>query len=149
MFNDVNDLVGIAEVAGVIVMSILYIKSRLPKETIENQGKLIAALQNRLEESIRENKDNLEKYREAEKIMAEKHLQNEKAIADLQGQIKVYKELPLQDIAKSLKALEGIPHEFEKVTENSTKKILEAITNVKTQHVTHQTVDTETVNHKN
>lgn len=148
MFNDVNDLVGIAEVAGVIVMSILYIKSRLPKETIENQGKLIATLQNRLEESIRENKDNLEKYREAEKIMAEKHLQNEKAIADLQGQIKVYKELPLQDIAKSLKVLERIPHEFQKVSEKSTEQILNAVTNVRTQHVTHQTVDTETVKHK-
>lgn len=135
--NDVTSLVGLAEIAGVVVLAILYIKSKIPKETIDQQTKLIDALEKRI--------TNLES--DAKELHAQ-HVENEKTIADLQGQIKVYKELPLQDIAKSLKALERIPHEFQKVSEKSTEQILNAVTNVRTQHVTHQTVDTETVKHK-
>lgn len=135
--NDVTSLVGLAEIAGVVVLAILYIKSKIPKETIDQQTKLIDALEKRI--------TNLES--DAKELHAQ-HVENEKTIADLQGQIKVYKELPLQDIAKSLKVLERIPHEFQKVSEKSTEQILNAVTNVRTQHVTHQTVDTETVKHK-
>lgn len=137
MFDDLTSLIGVGEVIGVVVMAILYVKSRLPKETIEQQTKLIDALNKRLDNLEGENKE-----------LHKQHVDNQKAIADLQGQIKVYKELPLQDIAKSLKALENIPQEFEKVTERSTKQILDAVTNVKTQHVEQQTVNHETVKNK-
>lgn len=137
MFDDLTSLIGVGEVIGVVVMAILYVKSRLPKETIEQQTKLIDALNKRLDNLEGENKE-----------LHKQHVDNQKAIADLQGQIKVYKELPLQDIAKSLKALENIPQEFEKVTEKSTKQILDAVTNIKTQHVEQQTVNHETVKNK-
>ncbi len=137
MFDDLTSLIGVGEVIGVVVMAILYVKSRLPKETIEQQTKLIDALNKLLDNLEGENKE-----------LHKQHVDNQKAIADLQGQIKVYKELPLQDIAKSLKTLENIPQEFEKVTEKSTKQILDAVTNVKTQHVGHQTVEYETVKNK-
>lgn len=137
MFDDLTSLIGVGEVIGVVVMAILYVKSRLPKETIEQQTKLIAALESRINAMEADNKEQLRK-----------HVENEKAIADLQGQIKVYKELPLQDIAKSLKALENIPQEFEKISEKSTRQILDAVTNVKTQHVEQQTVHHETVKNK-
>jgi hypothetical protein len=117
-----------------VLLGILYIKSRLPKETIEQQTKLIAALEGRIKTMEDDNK-----------ILLRKHVENEKAIAMLEGQIKVYKELPLQDIAKSLKALENIPTEFEKITKINTDKILGAITNVQVQHVKTQNVDHETV----
>lgn len=119
-----------------VMLAILYIKSRLPKETIDQQTKLIAALEGRIGVMELDNKEQMKK-----------HIENERAIADLQGQIKVYKELPLQDIARSLKALEGIPAEFEKVTQHSTKQILDAVANkTTTEHVTDRVVDKETVN---
>ena len=127
-------LVVTVEIIVGVLLGILYIKSRLPKETIEQQTKLIAALEGRIKTMEDDNK-----------ILLRKHVENEKAIAMLEGQIKVYKELPLQDIAKSLKALENIPTEFEKITKINTDKILGAITNVQVQHVKTQNVDHETV----
>lgn len=121
-----------------IMLAILYIKSRLPKETIEQQTKLITALEGRIKTMEDENKEQLKK-----------HIENEKAIAELQGQIKVYKELPLQDIAKSLKALENLPQEFEKITKANGDRILEAVGNIKVQNVGQQNVEHETVTNKN
>lgn len=119
------------------MLAFLYIKSRLPKETIEQQSKVISALEKRIEVMEFENKEQLKK-----------HIENEKAIAALQGQIAVYKELPLQDIAKSLKALENLPQEFEKITQANSQKILDAVSNVTVQNVKQQNVDHETVKSK-
>ena len=135
--KDFQIFVTSGEIIGIIVIAILYIKSRLPKQTIDQQGKLIEVLQKRLDEIISENKS-----------LADKHLENEKAIADLQGQIKVYKELPLQDIARSMKALENLPKEFQRISKANTKEIKDAVHNIKEQHVKHQTVDKEVVKHK-
>lgn len=113
-----------------ILLGILYIKSRLPKETIEQQAKLITALEKRI--GVME---------DDQKLMLRNHVENEKKIATLEGQIKVYKELPLQDIANSLKALENLPNEFERITNANGEKIMDSIS-----HVTLQTVDRQTVN---
>ncbi len=101
------------------VLAYLYVKSRLPKETIDQQTKLITTLEVRIKTMEMENREQLKK-----------HIENEKAIAALQGQIAVYKELPLQDIAKSLKALESLPREFQKTTQENGDKILKAINSV-------------------
>lgn len=76
----------------VIVGAVLMIFSRIPRRTIDEQEKLIKALESRisdLEKSHIQDQNN--------------HLESVKAIADLQGQIKVYKELPLTDIATAMK----------------------------------------------
>ena len=124
----------LGEAIAVIAIAIVYVRSRIPKQTIEEQGKLITALQLRIEDMSTENKR-----------LYQKHIDNEKAISDLQGQIKVYKELPLKDIAASLRALENIPTEFERITNSHTKEILNAVSNVKVQRVTTQTVEHEQV----
>lgn len=77
-----------------IVSSVLAIRSQLPKQTIANQKELIDTYEKRLKA--------LEDQAETDK---KQHLENVKAIADLQGQIKVYKEIPLQSIADSMKEL--------------------------------------------
>ena len=137
MTENLTSVVGLAEIAGVVILSIIYVKSRIPKETIEQQSKLIDTLNTRITAMENDNKEQLKK-----------HLENEKAIADLQGQIKVYKEIPLQDISKSLKVLENLPLEFKKISEENAKNIVEAVCHIRKQHVEHQTVDTETVTHK-
>lgn len=147
--NNINIIVLSAEIIAIAVLAIIYIRSRIPKETIAQQGLLIEALQKRLDESIEESKEKDKRYQEYERIMNEKHLANERAIAELQGQIKVYKELPLQDIAKSLKALEILPKEFDRISKQNSKQLLKAIkghsVNIKEQHVDNQTVGSETV----
>ena len=132
--RDIQPIVGLAEVAGVIILSILYIKSRLPGQTIKQQTDLISALEKRVKAMEDERTE----------FVAQNNA-NAKAIASLEGQISVYKELPLQDIAKSLKILENLPTEFAKMTEKNTSVIISAVNNIKEQHVEHQTVDKSTV----
>lgn len=130
-------LITVGEAIAVIAIAVVYVRSRIPKQTIEEQGKLIAALQLRIETMAEENKS-----------LYQKHIDNEKAISDLQGQIKVYKELPLNDIADSLKelrTLKNIPIEFERITRKNTKEILKAVSNVKVQNVKRQNVEHENV----
>lgn len=77
-----------------IISSILAIRSQIPKQTIQNQKELIETYEKRLKA--------LEDQAELDK---KQHLENVKAIAELQGQLKVYKEIPLQQIADSMKEL--------------------------------------------
>lgn len=111
-----------AEILAGIILALLYVKSRIPGETIKQQGELIKALTERQNELINA------------------HVSNEKAISELQGQIKVYKELPLQQIANSLKMLETLPAEFEKISNKSQEHIIQSFQNVTEQHVDNQTV---------
>lgn len=134
---NVQGVVITVEIIVGILLGVLYIKSRLPKETIDQQAKLITALEKRISSMEDEHKD-----------LLNKHVDNEKKIATLEGQIKVYKELPLQDIAKSLKALENLPSEFERITNANGEKIMDKISHITVQTVENQTVKNEIVKHK-
>lgn len=116
MFQDLNDFIGFGEIIVAVIVAFVYVRSRIPKQTIEQQTQLIAALEGRIKAMEDESKEQLKK-----------HIENEKAIADLQGQIKVYKEIPLQDIAKSLKVVENLPKEFERISRNNSNELLKAI----------------------
>lgn len=135
--KDFQVIVVTAEIIAALAIGIVYIKSRLPKETIRQQGELIAALQGRMNEVIQDNTR-----------LQNSHIENQKAIAELQGQIKVYKELPLQDIARSLKVLEGLPETFDKLTKDNTKIVIDAVKEVRSQHVGEQTIDKQTIKDK-
>jgi hypothetical protein len=68
--------------------------SRLPRETIQNQAALIEALNGRivsLEASVKENRDAL--------------LEATRVMGILQGQVEVYKTLPLTSMAASMEAI--------------------------------------------
>ena len=120
-------IIGAEIIAGVIITA-LFVRSRIPKETIEQQGKLIEALT----------------QRQTELLAA--HVTNEKAISELQGQIKVYKELPLRQIADSLKILETLPQEFQRISDQNQEKIIQSFQNVTEQHVDNQTVGGKVTN---
>lgn len=111
-----------AEIIAGIVLAALFVKSRIPKETIAQQGELIKALTQRQQELL------------------DAHVMNEKAISELQGQIKVYKELPLQDIAESLKMLKTLPEQFKAISDASQENIIDSFQNIGVQHVDNQTV---------
>jgi len=120
--------------------------SRIPKQTITSYEQLTTALKGRIEA-----------LEEQSKVDHQNHLENIKAIADLQGQIKVYKELPLQAMAKAMQDISDVNKVIAKSNEIILKTLKEsAITLakenseqttqvVKEQHVEHQTVESETV----
>jgi len=119
MMKELDTIIFGSELVVGAVLAYLYVKSRLPKETIDQQTKLITTLEVRIKTMEMENREQLKK-----------HAENERAISVLQGQIAAYKEIPLQDIAKSLKALENLPREFQKTTQENGDKILKAINSV-------------------
>lgn len=77
--------------------SILALFSRIPKQTIQNQKDLIETYEKRLK-ALEDQKE--EDHRT--------QLQNVRDIADLQGQIKVYKELPLQEMASAMQEISRV-----------------------------------------
>lgn len=82
-----------------IVSSVLAIRSQIPKQTIQNQKELIETYEKRLKA-----------LEDEEKANKKQHIENVKAIAELQGQINVYKELPLQSLADSMKEISATQH---------------------------------------
>lgn len=113
---------------------------------------------------LREQNDELKKQNDAlkeeNKEWLAKHIQNEKAISELNGKIHTLTTVPMADIAQSLKEL----NISNKKSAENTKKTFEILKksaliaekdkkslfsqNIKEQHVKHQTVETETVEHK-
>lgn len=85
------DPISIIGYVSLAVGSILALFSRIPKQTITNYEQLSVAQEKRIAA-----------LEEQSKVDHKNHLENIKAIADLQGQIKVYKELPLQEMAKAM-----------------------------------------------
>ena len=122
------------------VSAVLVIISRIPKQTIEQQKDLIQALTGRIED--------LEKSHEND---VKNHLESVKAIANLQGKIDVYKEIPLKDIADSMKQMSKVNSEIAKsndlilrTLQKSAKTLATENQTVQEQTVIHQTVE-ETV----
>lgn len=101
-------LIAIALVGGTMV----YYRGRIPQQNVKN----LTALTDTYEKRIKALEDELHSNRQSA-------IENAKAIADLQGQIKVYKELPLQELADGIKEVIKISQ----VNANSNQKILEVL----------------------
>lgn len=79
---------------GLIGGTLVYYRSRVPQQNIKN----LQVLTDTYEKRIKALEEELHESRQAA-------VDNAKAIADLQGQIKVYKELPLQELADGIKKI--------------------------------------------
>lgn len=95
---DLNTYLNVISIVSVAVVGFYAVRSKVKNENLKD-------LQDRV--------DILEKERELSRLQ---HLENQKAIAHLEGQLATYKEIPLKSIANSL----------EKLTESNTA-ILETL----------------------
>lgn len=92
----------------------------------------------------------LEKEREDAR---EQHMENQKAISNLEGQLKTYKEIPLKSIASSLEALPKIVDSNSQILETLKGSAVIAATDRSqlvnsSQHIKNQVVDNQTVRSK-
>lgn len=104
---DLQSLMTIFNVLGYcafIIGGIFYARSRVPNQTIDNYEKLSVAQEKRIKA-----------LEDQSKLDREDHIESMRAIADLQGQIKVYKELPLQEMAI---AMDKISHTQEGILDS-------------------------------
>lgn len=86
--NELTKLIeGLIVLGGVGAVVFAVFKNQTVKQTIQSQKDLIETLTAQVNE------------------LRTLHMENEKAIARLTGQVEVYKELPLADLAKSMKEM--------------------------------------------
>lgn len=90
----VGYIAGALGLAGSVSAAIVMVRSTASKQTIDSQRELIDALLKGKEEQKEQIID-----------LQQKHLGSTKAIADLQGQLNVLKNIPLQQISDDLKAV--------------------------------------------
>lgn len=97
MTPDLTFAINVVGFAAFVVGGIFYARSKVPNQTIANYKALAESQEKRilaLEEQGKTDQRN--------------HLDSIKAIADLQGQIKVYKELPLQEMATAMQRISTV-----------------------------------------
>jgi hypothetical protein len=87
--QQVQDVVALIVLIGGIIV---YARGRVPQQTIKNLLQLTDAYEKRIKALEEELKDN-----------HQIQLKNVAAIGELQGQVTVYKELPLQELADGIK----------------------------------------------
>lgn len=109
---DLSTAINVVGFAAFIVGGLLYARSKVPTQTIVNYKLLTESQEKRIKA--------LEDQSKADQ---KNHLDNVKALADLQGQIKVYKELPLQEMASAMQKISAV----NEVIAESNKKILERL----------------------
>lgn len=85
--------------------AILVIFSRVPKQTIADQRELINTLQEQRKADKEQADARIKALEDQHTQDLKNHLENSKAIAELQGQVKIYKELALNDLASSMSSI--------------------------------------------
>lgn len=84
-FNEVvKQLEGLVVITSVVGIIFALLKTGTTKATIQSQKELIETLTTQINE------------------LRNLHIENEKAISELQGQVSVYKELPLNQLSTSM-----------------------------------------------
>lgn len=78
---------GLVVIAGIASIFYAVFKNATVKATIQSQKELIDTLTNQVRE------------------LRTLHIENEKAISKLSGQVEVYKEIPLSELASSMKSM--------------------------------------------
>lgn len=89
-----SNFIGVSGYVAGVAGAVFYARSKVPNQTIENYKQLAEAQEKRisaLEAQVKVDRQN--------------HLDNIKAIADLQGQLKTYKELPLREMADAMEKI--------------------------------------------
>jgi len=110
-----NVIIAITLIGG----TVLYVKARIPQQNVKN----LTALTDTYEKRIRALEDELKENHNLQ-------LKNVAAISDLQGQVKVYKELPLQDLADGINLVSENLKEVVKISQEnaiSNKAILQQL----------------------
>lgn len=102
----------IAGVAGVIALIWLFVRRNISTDVQKNQTELIQTLKDRLDIMETENKE-----------LKKSHIENARNIGELQGQVKVLRDIPLKEIAESMaKVSQSQEHIIQLLKSNGSNK---------------------------
>jgi uncharacterized membrane protein YgaE (UPF0421/DUF939 family) len=92
MLKDLQFLTITVELLVAAVIAFLFIRSKAPKQTIEQQNQLINIL-----------KDRVEALEDETKACTENHIENITRIKELEGRVDELRNIPLKEISKAQK----------------------------------------------
>lgn len=129
MTFNLNTYLNILSLVAMGVVAFYVVRSKVKDENLNDLKERVAILEKEREEA------------------REQHIENQKAIANLEGQLKTYKEIPLKQIANSLTELSASNGQILNALQGSA---LIAATDRDTllnpkQHIEEQTVETQIV----
>lgn len=130
-FN-LNTYLNILSLVAMAVVAFYVVRSKVKDENLNDLKERVAILEKEREEARTQ------------------HLENQKAIANLEGQLKTYKDIPLKSIATSLEALPSIMNSNNLILttlQNSAliaaqdkSELVAPVQHIQNQEVEHQTV---------
>ena len=101
MFKDLQLVSLTVEMLVAIAIAVLYVKSKAPKQTIEQQTVLISTL-----------KERVEALEDEAKMCNENHLQSVARIKELEGRVDELRNIPLKEISKNQKDMLALQKEI-------------------------------------
>ena len=128
MHFNLNNYLNILSLAAMAVVGFYVVRSKVKDENLNDLKERVAILEKEREEA------------------RSQHIENQKAIANLEGQLKTYKEIPLKAIAASLSELSQSNGQILSVLQGSAliaandRDILGSKQTVKEMTVEHQTI---------
>ena len=94
MFKDLQLITLTVELLVAVAIAVLFVKSKAPKQTIEQQAVLIDTL-----------KDRVETLEDETKLCNENHIENIARIRELEGRVDELRNIPLKEISKAQKEI--------------------------------------------
>lgn len=108
--NNLNAYLNVLSLVALAVVGFYVVRSKVKNENIKDLKDRVAIL----EEQRKENRELIERERDESR---KQHLENQKAIANLEGQLATYKDIPLKSIAQSLETLPKLVSSNEEILE--------------------------------
>lgn len=132
---NLNTYLNILSLAAMAVVAFYVVRSKVKDENLKD---------------LKERVEILEREREEARTQ---HLENQKAIANLEGQLQTYKEIPLKSIASSLQVLPNLVESNNQILATLKGSAIIAATDRNAllnpkQHIEEQTVEKQIVKNK-
>lgn len=152
MNQHLSTAITISGYISLVVGAVFVLMSKVKTDNLNDLKQRVDILEKELQFTRVERDKEKETYRknlnEEIKTRQEMHLQNQKSISNLEGQLATYKEIPLKSIASSLQALSNLLDSNNQILETLKGSAIIAATDRDALVNSNQTIESQIVEHQ-
>ncbi len=152
MNQHLSTAITISGYISLVVGAVFVLMSKVKTDNLNDLKQRVDILEKELQFTRAERDKEKETYRkdlnEEIKTRQEMHLQNQKSISNLEGQLATYKEIPLKSIASSLQALSNLLDSNNQILETLKGSAIIAATDRDALVNSNQTIESQIVEHQ-
>ena len=152
MNQHLSTAITISGYISLVVGAVFVLMSKVKTDNLNDLKQRVDILEKELQFTRVERDKEKETYRkdlnEEIKTRQEMHLQNQKSISNLEGQLATYKEIPLKSIASSLQALPNLLDSNNQILETLKNNTIIAATDRDALVNSNQTIESQIVEHQ-